>query len=87
MRQRPHDKSNNSENESDKKEDGPRRITRALIKIKQEHYKENQTGRLVWGLFAGSWWPGKYIRDNDYIAHAMCCAQKVAQISLRDVGN
>lgn len=74
MRQCPRDKGNNLENNV-KTEDGPRRVTRALVKVKVE----NHTGKLVWGFFAG-WWPGKYIRDNDYrISHAMYCVQNVAR--------
>jgi len=52
MQQRPRNKDNLENN--DKKEDGPRRVTRALIKTKNE----NHAGKLVWGFFAG-WWPGK----------------------------
>lgn len=56
MRQCPRDKGNHLESDSDKKEDGPRRVTRALVKTKNT--KEYHTGKLVWGFFAG-WWPGK----------------------------
>lgn len=70
MRQCPRDKGNHLESDSDKKEDGPRRVTRALVKTKNT--KEYQAGKLVWGFFAG-WWPGKYIKNNDRILHAISC--------------
>lgn len=58
MRQRLRNKGNNLEYNSDKNGNGPRRVTRALVKTK--NHKENHPGKLVWGLFSGSWWPGKY---------------------------
>ncbi|XP_070517519.1 DNA methyltransferase 3 isoform X1 [Cardiocondyla obscurior] len=48
----------NNLDHSDKKESGPRRVTRALVKTK--NHKENYTGKLVWGFFAG-WWPALVI--------------------------
>nr|ASM42032.1 Dnmt3b [Pogonomyrmex barbatus] len=59
MRQYPRDKSNNLEDESDKIENGPRRVTRALIKTK--NHKEYHAGKLVWGFFAG-WWPALIVK-------------------------
>jgi len=76
MRQCSRNKGNNLKHDNDKKsESGPRRVTRALVKTK--NINENHPGKLVWGFFSG-WWPGKYIRDNDYkvshtnILHAKC---------------
>ncbi|XP_071643314.1 DNA methyltransferase 3 isoform X2 [Temnothorax longispinosus] len=54
MRQIPRDKGNNLD-DSDKKESGPRRVTRALVKTKNQS-KVNHVGKLVWGFFSG-WWP------------------------------
>ncbi|EZA48382.1 DNA (cytosine-5)-methyltransferase 3A [Ooceraea biroi] len=47
-------KDNNLEDDSDKKEYVPQRITRALIKQKKD--KGNHVGKLVWGYCSG-WWP------------------------------
>lgn len=62
----PRNKDINLGGDNDKKESGPRRVTRALEKTKKGN-KGNHAGKLVWGFFSG-WWPGKYIRDNDYRA-------------------
>lgn len=72
MRQYPRDKGNNLEDDSDKKEDGPRRVTRALVKTK--NHKENHIGKLVWGFCTG-WWPGKYIEIiiTEYYMQCVAC--------------
>ncbi|XP_011876208.1 PREDICTED: uncharacterized protein LOC105566647 isoform X2 [Vollenhovia emeryi] len=67
MRQCARDKGNNLENNSDKKEDGPRRVTRALVKTKKNH-KENHAGKLIWGFFAG-WWPALIV-DAEHVGMA-----------------
>ncbi|XP_028049660.1 uncharacterized protein LOC105830581 isoform X2 [Monomorium pharaonis] len=54
MRQCARDRGNTLEYDSES--NNPRRVTRALVKIKTENRKEYHTGKLVWGFFAG-WWP------------------------------
>lgn len=83
MRQCPRNKGNNL-GDSDKMENGPRRMTRALVKTK--NYNENHVGKLVWGYFRG-WWPGKYVKDNDYkVLHAKCNSHREYRFQY-DAGN
>jgi len=55
---------NNLEDDGDKKEYTPQRVTRALIKQKMN--RGNHVGKLVWGYCSG-WWPGEYIESNYYL--------------------
>ncbi|XP_011707925.1 PREDICTED: uncharacterized protein LOC105462763 isoform X2 [Wasmannia auropunctata] len=66
MRQCPRDKG--LEHDSDKKEGGPRRVTRALIKTKSCKEQELHPGKLVWGFFAG-WWPALIV-DAEHVGMA-----------------
>ncbi|TGZ50747.1 DNA (Cytosine-5)-methyltransferase 3B, partial [Temnothorax longispinosus] len=46
----------NNLDDGDKKESGPRRVTRALVKTKNQSKVNHHVGKLVWGSF-GEWWP------------------------------